>query len=759
MIPHSDATDKVPSLLDMALHYAARGWHVFPCHTPTRDGCSCRRDCGRIGKHPRTKNGLKDATTVEATIRRWWKIWPQANIGLATGAVSGLVVLDEDSYKGGDTSREELEHTYQPLPETVQQLTGGGGVQFFFMHPGTHVKNGVETLGAGLDIRGDGGYVIVPPSLHASGKHYAWELSHHPDEMVLTPMPAWLLALCQDTTRREAVSAGEPIPEHHRNDTLFRLGCAMRARGFSAAVILAALRTMNTTQCQPPLGDDEVTTVAASCAKYEAGQTREDAHQRRNGQTPGPEPLDPHACPELPTSARVDESWAAGASIFLDDYIAFSTKWAPRAYAGFHEAAALFALSTTAARRIHMQLGPHGVYTSLYLAFAARTSIFTKTTVADIAIELLRRAGLQYLLADDDATPQAFLRSLTLYIPENYAELASEAQQAIRERLAFAGQKGWFYEEWGQHLHAMMQKEGQMSAFRSILRRLDDHKDEYVYSSISRGRDVLVKPYVSLLANVTPADLKPFIRARSPLWRDGYIARFAFIAPGDTPASTAAFPEGEITYPRPLITTLANWHKRLGIPRITLEPILDEKNKATGRYRPVFTQPHKETTYVLSPEVRKAFYAYDEAIHTLMGQTSNEDLDGSYARFPMKALRIAGLLASLHDDGSKGTIWPAQWYRGQQIAERWRHDLHALMKQVEEQDTTTREGKGEQRILAVLRQRGALSIRDIQRWTKLAHTDILHHLEVLQQAEVVQESDTGRTKKYDYVVHREVDHA
>src|SRR5262245_25780630 len=106
------------ALLDAALAYAARGWLVFPCHTPMSDGCSCRRNCGRIGKHPRTRNGLKDATTDETTIRRWWTMWPQANIGIATGAVSGLVVLDEDSYKGGDTTRVELEHTYQPLPET-----------------------------------------------------------------------------------------------------------------------------------------------------------------------------------------------------------------------------------------------------------------------------------------------------------------------------------------------------------------------------------------------------------------------------------------------------------------------------------------------------------------------------------------------------------------------------------------------------------------------------------------------------------------
>jgi hypothetical protein len=478
-----------------------------------------------------------------------------------------------------------------------------------------------------------------------------------------------------------------------------------------------------------------------------------DAAQRGNGHRAGPEPTDPYACPELPATAKVDDERAAEASPFLDEYIAFSHKWAPRAYGGFHEAAGLFTLSTTAAHRVRIEFGPHGVYTSLYMALAARTSMFTKTTCVDIALALLRLAGMQTLLADDDATPAAFLRSLTLYIPPEYGALPSKAQEAIRDRLAFAGQKGWFYEEWGQHLHAMMAKEGQMAAFRSIVRRLDDHKDEYVYSTISRGRDVLIKPYVALLANVTPADLRPFLRAQSSLWRDGYIARFAFIAPGECPASTAAFPEETMTIPPPLITRLASWHKRLGIPHVSVDPLIDEQGKATGRYQPIFLQPHIETPYVLSPEVRTAFYAYDTALHTLMAQSKNEDLDGSYARFPMKALRIAGLLASLHDDSDRHTIGLAQWSRGQQIAERWRRDLHTLIKQVSGDEPTSHESRKEHRIVEVLRHNAALSLRDLHLKTKLAYGDIAQTLSPLIHAGVIREEKTPRTTKYGYVLH------
>jgi hypothetical protein len=99
-------------------------------------------------------------------------MWPTANVAIRTGTISGLVVLNRDDYKGGADSLEELERTYRPLPGTVLSLTGGGGLHYVFRHPGPPVKNKVETLGAGLDIRGDGGYIIAPPSLHASGKRY-----------------------------------------------------------------------------------------------------------------------------------------------------------------------------------------------------------------------------------------------------------------------------------------------------------------------------------------------------------------------------------------------------------------------------------------------------------------------------------------------------------------------------------------------------------------------------------------------------------
>lgn len=255
------------TLLDAALDYARRGWPVFPCHTPTRGGCSCRdaERCSDIGKHPRTEHGLKDATTDETTIRQWWRRWPDANLAIVTGKVSGFFALDGDLRHGGDDTLQELEAQHGPLPETVESQTGGGGFHKLYRSPGYPMKSGAGVLGPGLDVKADGGYIVAPPSLHMSGRRYEWEVTSHPDEVPIAEAPAWLL----DKLRPEATNGngrgftvGEKIKDGERNNTLYRLVRSLKARELSYEAILAALRAENQAKCQPPLPDAEVEKIA-----------------------------------------------------------------------------------------------------------------------------------------------------------------------------------------------------------------------------------------------------------------------------------------------------------------------------------------------------------------------------------------------------------------------------------------------------------------------------------------------------------------
>lgn len=147
-------------LLDQALAYAARGWHVLPLHSVRPDGaCTCGKECASPAKHPRTRSGLKDATTDPDRIRSWWTEWPSANVGIRTGAISGLYVLDVDPDHGGEDSLEDLEQSYHPLPPGPRALTGGDGIHYLFTHPQGDWPNTASLAGPGLDTRGDGGYI------------------------------------------------------------------------------------------------------------------------------------------------------------------------------------------------------------------------------------------------------------------------------------------------------------------------------------------------------------------------------------------------------------------------------------------------------------------------------------------------------------------------------------------------------------------------------------------------------------------------
>lgn len=180
------------AMLDSARAYAYRGWLVIPVHSIEDGRCTCGDGpaCTSPGKHPRTQHGLKEASSDLATVEKWWRRWPDANVAIVTGAASGLVVLDIDGYHGGDDTLAELVAENGPLPSTLQVITGGDGMHYLFAHPGEEIRNTAgKKLGQGLDVRGDGGYIVAAPSLHVSGKRYEWV----DVDVAPAPLPGWML--------------------------------------------------------------------------------------------------------------------------------------------------------------------------------------------------------------------------------------------------------------------------------------------------------------------------------------------------------------------------------------------------------------------------------------------------------------------------------------------------------------------------------------------------------------------------------------
>jgi hypothetical protein len=177
--------------LDAALRYAA-AWSVFPCI-----GAGPRR------KRPHTKNGFHDASKVESTVREWWTRWPDALVGCPMGLVAGVVVLDID-IKNGKNGLDALEAIAGalPLPDTPMAHTATGGVHVYFDPHGQEIRNSEGRIGKGLDVRGDGGYVILP----SPGSGYCWDPHKNFKTVAPAPAPDWLRPAA------EPELADEPAP-------------------------------------------------------------------------------------------------------------------------------------------------------------------------------------------------------------------------------------------------------------------------------------------------------------------------------------------------------------------------------------------------------------------------------------------------------------------------------------------------------------------------------------------------------------------
>ena len=287
-------------MLDAALGYALKlNLAVLPLHNITKSGgCSCGNPyCTSAGKHPRTKNGSRDASKDPAQITKWWTMWPDANIGIATGRENGIIVIDVDVDKGGDEGLALLYEQYGELPETWEQLTGSGGRHLVFKHPDCVIRNSASALAPGVDVRGAGGYIVAAPSNHKSGGIYAWEVCHHPIETELCELPEeWVRAINARGTQQQqaSVEIKDVLTEGKRNTTLYKYGCSLRSReAFGDAEILAALLALNAQKCKPPLPESEVRTIAASIARLPVGKSPEYAARESTAHEYAQEDIEP----------------------------------------------------------------------------------------------------------------------------------------------------------------------------------------------------------------------------------------------------------------------------------------------------------------------------------------------------------------------------------------------------------------------------------------------------------------------------------
>ena len=247
------------------------------------------------GKIPLTAHGCKDATKDRAQVESWWTQYPSANIGIATGEINGLLVIDvdikHDRRKYGDESLKALEQELGDLPDTWTALTGSGGLHYYFRYPEGHdIRNSTSQLAQDIDIRAQGGYVVAPPSVHPeTGRVYEWECGSDPEETPLAELPErWLQRLEKKVTgealgesQKKLFEIPETVPEGSRNDTIFRYGASLRAKSVPAIKTWELLRQFNSEKCNPPISETELQKIYDSVMKYQAGSPEDEIMKSR----------------------------------------------------------------------------------------------------------------------------------------------------------------------------------------------------------------------------------------------------------------------------------------------------------------------------------------------------------------------------------------------------------------------------------------------------------------------------------------------
>lgn len=254
--PNGSGNQECPQrskLLKAAQDYAAQGWPVVQCEPG--------------GKKPLIKDWPNRATTDPRTIEERWRRCPDANIGILTGKRSGIWALDVDN----PASLDALEAEHGKLPATRTHATGSGGIHYLYRYPlGEHIGNSAGRLGDGLDVRGEGGYIIVPPS--RTTRQY--ELL---DDLPLSDPPARLLEALKELHKRRnrgkratptgditTALDGPPIPEGTRNSTLASIAGKLNDGSRTLEALTADLLEINAARCAPPLPDGEVEGIARS---------------------------------------------------------------------------------------------------------------------------------------------------------------------------------------------------------------------------------------------------------------------------------------------------------------------------------------------------------------------------------------------------------------------------------------------------------------------------------------------------------------
>lgn len=455
------------------------------------------------------------------------------------------------------------------------------------------------------------------------------------------------------------------------------------------------------------------------------------------------------ALPEEPTrqyiTTHTPHDW-------LDEYIQYSRRLSPRGFNALHEVAGLWVMSATIGGRAVINFGGKLRHTSLMFTAVARSSVWVKSHTIGIAEKVLVDAGQSFRLLPTKASPQAIIEEMSnhqraLQILKEMENCSEEQFKKLTLELSYLkdefgrlfaneGQRAWYISEFGSKIIAGMMRAGSMLAdFSDFLRDINEKVGrEYVYRTRGHGRETISNPYLAIIADTTPADIRPYAAAGAPLWSNGFFPRFALIAPtsDEIPSKARVAYEHcqESAAPHSLTSVIAKIDEQLD-------------------YRKNYDSPLQKQKITYSPAIWDAIYEYEMWIDK--NRLETEDLDGTYARLVFEqSVAIATLLAVF--DGHN-EIKMRHYQRAKEICERIRRcteDFYIRMTQTAMDEKEAKRSQIEDRIVSIItnlynKNSEWPTLRQIRKQTgnskerRLANEDILKTLDVLKAADLVEE--------------------
>jgi hypothetical protein len=404
----------------------------------------------------------------------------------------------------------------------------------------------------------------------------------------------------------------------------------------------------------------------------------------------------PSSFVELPEKAKLDPSLARGACQWLDAYESFSKEASPEGYLHFHVFCGIWLLSMINAGRVYIQAKKMRFCGNLMLAMCADTTLFAKTSTARVAIDLLYESGLSFFLGPDRCTPQRLISNMTgRRIPTDYGQLTGDKKAKIDNKIAMAGQKGLYLDEFGKFIQGTMRKNSTTSDFIDLFLTLYNCPPEYSNETIQRGSDVIENPYIALLGAMTYANLNELAAPGADFWTDGFWARIGFIAaPPDKYIISTADIE-DLPTPPELIMALQRWHERLGVTPCEINEKPNSKGEPSGEYT-IERGELPQIRCTIDKDAENAWKQYRIALKEMLPDFPHKDFHGSYGRLPDLAINMAINMASLENNDH---IELRHWARAQELSEILRINLHQLYDQVGSSNRESNGSKMDQEIL------------------------------------------------------------